>query len=90
MRIRSAHDLALHVRDRRRDLGLTQARLAEAAGVSRRWLSALESGKATAEVGLVLKILDALGLIVDIGPPRGRRDGVDLDDILREHGREDR
>lgn len=44
---------------------MTQAQLADAAGVSRRWLSSLEAGKSTAEIGLVLRTLDALGLSLD-------------------------
>jgi transcriptional regulator with XRE-family HTH domain len=39
--------------------GMTQTDLAARARVSRRWLSDLESGKPTAEIGLVLKVVDA-------------------------------
>jgi HTH-type transcriptional regulator/antitoxin HipB len=82
MLITSARDLGLYVRDRRHDLGLTQSRLAAAAGVSRRWLAGLESGKATTQVGLVFRTLDALGLRLDARPD-GPAAGVDLDDLLR-------
>ena len=80
MRISSARDLGLFVRDRRQNLDMTQAELAAAANVSRRWLTNLESGKPTAEIGLVLRTLDALGLVLDaeldatgIWRPRPRR-----------------
>ncbi|HET8680382.1 MAG TPA: helix-turn-helix transcriptional regulator [Micromonosporaceae bacterium] len=86
MRIASARDLALYVRDRRRDLGMTQADLAAAAEVSRRWLSALEAGKPTAEIGLVLRTLHALGLVLDAQPAGPGPAGIDLDDLLRRLG----
>lgn len=90
MRIGSPRDLGLYVRDRRRELGLTQAGLAAEARVSRRWLSDLEAGKETAEVGLVLRTLHALNLVLDAQPletiPRG---GIDLDDLLRRLGGKD-
>lgn len=82
MRITDARDLGLYVRDRRRDLGMTQAELAEAAGVSRRWLLDLETGKETAHVGLVLRTLDALGLTLDVHPDV-RPGDIDLDALLR-------
>lgn len=86
MRIASIRDLGLLVRDRRRALGRTQAELAAAARVSRRWLSDLEAGKATAEVGLVFRTLHALELMLDIRPvERGPHD-VDLDALLRNLG----
>jgi HTH-type transcriptional regulator / antitoxin HipB len=83
MRIVDARDLGLYVRQRRHDLGLTQSDLADAAGVSRRWLLGLESGKETTQVGLVFRTLDALGLVLDAradAPP----DPVDLDGLLHD------
>ena len=86
MRIASARDLGLYARDRRRDLAMTQTNLAAAAGVSRRWLSDLEAGKATAEIGLVLRTLQALGLALDAEPVDVRVEGIDLDEHLRALG----
>lgn len=82
MRITGARDLGLYVRDRRRDLGMTQSDLAEAAGVSRRWLLDLETGKKTTQMDLIFRTLDALGLTLEARPasPAGR---VDLDALLR-------
>lgn len=59
-------DLAHTIRERRAQLGLSQGALARRAGVSRAWLAAVEQGKATAEVGLVLNTLLTLGLRVDV------------------------
>jgi HTH-type transcriptional regulator / antitoxin HipB len=85
MRLNNVRDLGLYVRDRRRRLGLTQAELAASAQVSRRWLSDLEAGKATAEVGLVFKVLHALGLAVDISPVEFGPGDIDLDVVLAPH-----
>ena len=41
---------------------LRQSEVARAAGVSRQWLGALEQGKATLEIGLVLRTFEALGV----------------------------
>jgi HTH-type transcriptional regulator / antitoxin HipB len=86
MRIASARDLGLYVRDRRRDLAMTQADLASAAQVSRRWLSGLEAGKPTAEIGLILKTLHALGLVLDAHPAEVGPGNVNLDELLRNLG----
>lgn len=82
MRIGSARELGLYVQDRRRSLGLTQVQLAKAAHVSRRWLSDLEAGKATAEIGLIMKTLHALDLRLNVEPARKRPGEPDLDQLL--------
>jgi y4mF family transcriptional regulator len=86
MRLNNTRDLGLYVRDRRRRLGLTQADLATSAQVSRRWLSDLEAGKPTAEVGLVFKVLHALDVAVDASPVEWGPDDINLDDLLRTRG----
>jgi len=60
------------IRAKRRAIGLRQADLAALAGVGERFLSELENGKATAEVGRVLRVLQRVGLEVWIAP-RGER-----------------
>jgi len=58
---RSLPKLGEAVRRLRSDRGLTQAQLAEAAGVSRQWVVAVESGsKHGLEVGLIMHLLDTL------------------------------
>ncbi|WP_370524013.1 type II toxin-antitoxin system Y4mF family antitoxin [Cellulomonas sp. APG4] len=59
---RSAADTAAAIRAARRARGLTQAQLAERAGVGRQWLVALEKGHDRAELGKVIAVLSALGL----------------------------
>ena len=44
----------------RRSLGVTQAELAGRARVTRKWISEMENGKATAEVGVLCRVLAAL------------------------------
>jgi y4mF family transcriptional regulator len=88
MRIASARDLGLVVRQARQDRRQTQAELAAAAGVSRRWLSDIESGKAAAEFGLILRTLDALEVGLDAFPVRPGPDDFDLDSLLDDSGSE--
>jgi DNA-binding XRE family transcriptional regulator len=66
------------VHDRRVDLGLTQAELAERAGMTQPQLSRLESGGATPTVPLLARIAAALNADLDIAfrPHRS----VELDD----------
>jgi y4mF family transcriptional regulator len=90
MQISTARDIGLAVRSRRRELGLSQERLAERAGVGRQWLVEVEKGKATAALGLVLRLFKALDLRL-FAEPRGKassgalsplRPEIDLDDII--------
>lgn len=87
--INSMRDLIAAAHGRRLDLGLTQAELARRAGVSRQWINEFEQGKPTAELGLVLRLLDALELELAIGErgvrwPWARQD-ISLDDLLDAH-----
>ncbi|SDL14601.1 type II toxin-antitoxin system Y4mF family antitoxin [Tessaracoccus oleiagri] len=54
--------LAHDVRRRRRELGLTQPQLADLAGVSERFVRALEAGKQSVQLDRVQAVLEALGL----------------------------
>lgn len=90
MRLASIADIAAAVRGRRVDLGLSQGDLAEQAGVSRRWVNQFEAGgRTTAEIGTILRVLDALGLDLQVEAAPGETDdsepaacGVDLDVLL--------
>jgi len=91
--INSIRDLAAAARGRRLDLGLSQSDLATRARVSRQWISEFESGKPSAEFGLVLRLLDGLGLRLSVDEPaaavRGdqppRRETADLDALLEDY-----
>jgi len=71
------------IRRARKHQGLSQVELAARAGVGRPWLSELETGKRTAELGRALSVLSALGLAVTFVPVPGP-DGstVDLSQII--------
>ena len=59
-------DIGTGVRKKRKEDGLTLADAAALCGVGYRFLSDLENGKATVQVGKVLQVLTALGLDVTI------------------------
>jgi HTH-type transcriptional regulator/antitoxin HipB len=89
MQIRTAKDIGALIRDQRKKQKLDQAELARKVGVNRRWVLEVERGKPRAELGLVLKTLDALGLTLSIeGEAVKRRRGgreiesVDIDAII--------
>jgi HTH-type transcriptional regulator / antitoxin HipB len=54
------------VRARRKELGLTQAQLAELSRVSPRFIFDLEAGKPTVSLDRVLLVLKVLGLKLDL------------------------
>lgn len=61
-RVKDATDLGSVIRLQRKRLGLTQQELADACGCSIMYLSNLERGKETAELGIALRIVNLLGL----------------------------
>ena len=61
-RILDTRELGNVIRKRRRELGYTQAFLANYAGVSASFLSELENGKETIQVGKMIDVLSLLGM----------------------------
>jgi transcriptional regulator with XRE-family HTH domain len=59
--------------DRRHALGLTQAELAELAGVGLSSVRAFEAGQPSVTLVVAIAILDALGLAIAVGPRPGLR-----------------
>ena len=57
-----ASDLGARIRDRRKTLGYTQAKLAALCGTGVRFISDLENGKETIELGKALVVASALGI----------------------------
>jgi HTH-type transcriptional regulator/antitoxin HipB len=91
MNIVSVKDLAVCIKQARTDRGWTQAQLAEQAGVSRDWVIGLEAGKASVELGLVLRTMKALGLPLSISPQPNANEssgGINLDEILKQPSRD--
>jgi len=62
MIIKSIEDIAIIVKNVRKQKGLTQIELAQLSNVGTRFLSDLENGKPTCEVEKVIKILTNLGI----------------------------
>ncbi|MDP1686580.1 helix-turn-helix domain-containing protein [Hydrogenophaga sp.] len=67
--IRSVSDLGLAIRAVRKDQGLRQDDTAGGAGVGHVFLRDVERGKETVQLGLVLKVLDELGIQLSIDIP---------------------
>ena len=87
MFVRTPADLGAVIRDRRKQLKLDQAAFAKRIGVSRQWVIETEHGHARAELGLVLRALDALSIRLDATTTdevhlRGSG-AVDVDAIVR-------
>lgn len=66
--MRTAEDIGSAIRAKRQAIGLTQVELAQLAGVGERFLSELERGKATAELGKVLRVCLRVGLDLTLSP----------------------
>lgn len=61
-------DLGRVMRSRRTGIGMTQAQMATAVGVSAKWISEFENGKDTAEVGKIMRVLAHLGYGLAVEP----------------------
>jgi putative transcriptional regulator len=57
--------LANRIKDRRAELGFTQAELAERVGVTRKTVNTVENGVFTPSTLLALKLAEALGVSVE-------------------------
>jgi y4mF family transcriptional regulator len=68
MMIGTPTELGIALKQRRRELSLTQDALAAAIGVNRRVVGELERGKGSVRIEIALAIAQALGLDVDLRP----------------------
>jgi y4mF family transcriptional regulator len=64
--IKTSEDLGKVIRERRKAAKLTQKKAAALAGIGVRFLSELERGKPTAQIGKTLKVAQLLGLEIRI------------------------
>ena len=62
MKITDAKSYGEAIRNRRKELGYTQAYLAEFTGFSVSFISDLERGKATAEIGKAIYLANLVGM----------------------------
>lgn len=66
--IGNVSELGEFIRCERKKQGLTQTKLAHYACVGLNFVSQLENGKETAEVGKVLRVLQTLGTDLEVTP----------------------
>jgi HTH-type transcriptional regulator/antitoxin HipB len=88
--IENVERLGYLVRQKRQEKSMSQAALAALLGVERKWVLKLEAGNAGAELGLVLKALEALGLHVILSEHAPAAPPSQLDEVFRRLQRTDR
>lgn len=66
MKIYNTSDIGSLVREKRKSLGLSQPQLADMSGNGVRFISDIENGKPTMQIGKILDLLLLLGLDVAI------------------------
>jgi HTH-type transcriptional regulator/antitoxin HipB len=89
----SAAEVGKIIAAARRHHKLTQAKLARALGATQTWVSEVEQGKETAQIGKVLHALSYLGIRLRIGvAPWGapkdaisEPEGISLDELITAH-----
>jgi y4mF family transcriptional regulator len=89
----SAAEIGKIIAAARRHHKLTQAELAQAIGATQAWVSEVERGKETAQIGKVLRALSQLGVRLQTGvvPWSARKsatpepESVSLSDIIAAH-----
>lgn len=65
MKIRTARDIGILIKEARTRRGLSQAALAKMINTTQTWVSWIENGKPSAEIGNVLLALTTLGVELD-------------------------
>jgi y4mF family transcriptional regulator len=88
----SAAEVGKIIATARRHHKMTQAQLAQAVGATQAWVSEVEQGKETAQIGKVLRVLSHLGVRLQTGvaPWRARAaarepESGSLSDIIAAH-----
>ncbi len=66
MKINNTKELGQMIRRRRKELGYTQGFLSEFSGFSASFISNLENGKETAEIGKVMFLVSLLGFDMEL------------------------
>jgi HTH-type transcriptional regulator / antitoxin HipB len=77
--LRTPREIGLRIRDRRMQLGMSQAQLAERIGMSRQWVVSLEKGAPGAALGTVLRAISELGLDVNVRESNMADDIIEVD-----------
>jgi HTH-type transcriptional regulator/antitoxin HipB len=66
MNIKNPEQIGTAIRNRRKQLGLTQKDLALTCGAGLRFIGDLEKGKTTCRLGKMLQVLQALGFVMTL------------------------
>ncbi len=66
MKIHDAKAFGKIIKERRKELGYTQKDVYEASGISTSFISDLENGKATIELGKAIFLANLLGVDIDL------------------------
>lgn len=66
MQIFDSKDFGIAIKKRRKELGYTQSYISEVTGCSASFISDLENGKVTAELGKSFMIANILGLTISV------------------------
>ena len=66
MLISNPKEFGQMIRNRRKELGYTQTYISEFTGMSVSFLSELENGKVTAEIGKAIIVANLLGLDIEV------------------------
>jgi HTH-type transcriptional regulator/antitoxin HipB len=72
----TVNEIGNQIRKLRKSQGLTQRELAMTANTAVRFLSELENGKPTCEIGKALQVIECLGLRVELNIPHLGRDAA--------------
>ncbi len=64
----TAENIGQIVKTRRKELGMNQADLAMSSGNGVRFISDLENGKETCHLGKAMRVLETLGVEIQINP----------------------
>ena len=71
VRMRSMKEIGDFVAKTRKEQGISQLELSQAADTGRRFIVELEGGKDTIRSGKLLKVLDTLGIDITLTAPTG-------------------
>lgn len=93
--VRSAEQLGMTIRLKRKEKGLSQSAFAELLGVERKWVLRLEAGNPKAEFALVVKALELVGIRVllrdeDRAAKGNRTEPSRLDEVFKRLQRRDK
>ena len=66
MKVGNSKDFGAAIRNRRKELGYTQSYIARISGFSVSFISDLENGKTTAELGKAVFLANLLGMDVEV------------------------